>query len=112
MDDIRFDALTRYLMLTGSRRQTLTATLGGALGLLGWHAAQDASAHDLKKKCKKKSGEAKKKCLKKAKKHNAAHVSETTPAPGCNPSCGACQVCSGGVCLRANDNSACGEDGT
>jgi hypothetical protein len=32
-------------------------------------------------KCKKKSGEAKKKCLKKAKKHAAEHAAETQPPP-------------------------------
>ena len=81
MDGARFDTLTRSLTPSGSRRRALVATLGGALGLLGWHGMDDTSAHDLKKKCKKKSGDAKKKCLKKAKKHNAQHASETSAAP-------------------------------
>jgi hypothetical protein len=83
MDAARFDALTRIFTGTGTgtRRRDLGGLLLGSLGLLGWQSAEDTDAHDLSKKCKKKSGEAKKKCLKKAKKHDAQHAAETQPPP-------------------------------
>jgi hypothetical protein len=84
MDESHFDSLVKDLTAQGSRRRALGGLLAGVVGLLDW-PGQEAAAHDLKKKCKKKSGEAKKKCLKKAKKHNAAHALETPP--GCTPNC-------------------------
>src|SRR5688572_25780521 len=80
MDGSHFDTLSRTFSTTGSRRRALGGLLLGALGLLNGGGAEDAAAHNLKAKCKKKSGEAKKKCLKKAKKHAATH---TTPSGGC-----------------------------
>ena len=79
MDADRFDALSRSLTTAGSRRHALTAALGVAVAPL--FGGADADAHDLSKKCKKKSGDAKKKCVKKAKKHNAQHASEVSPLP-------------------------------
>jgi hypothetical protein len=79
MDAERFDTLTRTFTGAGTRRRALGGLLLGSLGLLGWQTAEDTDAHDLKAKCKKKSGDAKKKCLKKAKKHAAQHASETPP---------------------------------
>jgi hypothetical protein len=58
MDAERFDSLARSLTGGGSRRHALTGLVAGALGLLGARAGETA-AHDLKAKCKKKSGEAK-----------------------------------------------------
>ena len=74
MDGSRFDALTRGLIATGSRRRALSGLLAGALALLGGPDLQGAAAHDAKKKCKKKSGDAKKKCLTKAKRHARQHA--------------------------------------
>src|SRR5687767_1929496 len=85
MDDFRFDSLARSLGTASSRRRALGGLLAGTLGVLGWQDQDDAVAHDLKAKCKKKSGEAKKRCLKKARKHNAQHANETPPPPG--PTC-------------------------
>jgi hypothetical protein len=96
MDGSRFDRLTKTLSAPGSRRRALGGLLAGTLGLLGWHDGDEITAHDLKAKCKKKSGAAKKKCLKKAKKHAAQHAREvpppcfpelqaTTCAAGCGP---------------------------
>ena len=92
MDAERFDALTRTFTGAGTRRRALGGLLLGSLGLLGWQSAEDTDAHDLKAKCKKKSGDAKKKCLKKAKKHAAQHASEPTLTcpQGQRPCRGAC----------------------
>ena len=86
MDGTRFDALTCSLTVAGSRRRALVATLGGALSLLGWQRVDDTAAHSTLKTCKKKSGKARKSCLKKAKAHNAQHASETSAAPPPPPS--------------------------
>jgi hypothetical protein len=101
MDGFRFDRLTRTLTAAGSRRRALSSLLAGTLGILGWHAGE-AAAHDFTAKCKKKSGEAKKKCLKRAKKHAAAHRRETPPPPpptgACTPACSSDEDCLGGTC--------------
>jgi hypothetical protein len=49
MDGARFDAFTRCLTSTSSRRRALAAALGEPLGMLGLTAAA-------KKKCNKKNG--------------------------------------------------------
>jgi hypothetical protein len=63
MDGARFDTLTRGLCDTRSRRQTLAATLGGALGMA--LAASSVSDVAAKKKCppckRRKKGKCKKK---------------------------------------------------
>jgi hypothetical protein len=59
MDGSRFDTLARSLGRAGSRRRALGGLLAGTLGILRWHDGDDILAHDLKSKCKKKSGEAK-----------------------------------------------------
>jgi hypothetical protein len=79
MDGSHFDSLVKGLTAHGSRRRALSGLLAGVVGLLEWPGQEDAEAHNLKTKCKKKSGEAKKKCLKKAKQHAAQHASETPP---------------------------------
>jgi hypothetical protein len=79
MDAERFDAITKALITGFSRRSAMRLLASSALGLLGGSAAPEAAAHDPLKKCRKIKDKAKrKKCLKKAKKHNATH---TTPAP-------------------------------
>jgi hypothetical protein len=109
MDGFRFDRLTRTLTSAGSRRRALGGLMLGSLGLLGHERSEDAAAHDPSKKCKKKSGEAKKKCLKKAKKHNATHL--VPPPPVCPPVCPVCLGCNGatGQCeALPNGQSALG----
>ena len=100
MDAYGFDALVRILSAPGSRRRALTLVLSGALASL--LARGDATAHDALRACKKKSGKQKKKCLKKAKQHNAHHVNET-PAPT-DPTClgpgVACAPPTGNCCSR------------
>jgi hypothetical protein len=123
MDGSRFDRLTKRLTVAGSRRRALGGLLAGTFGLVGW-PGQDAEAHDLAAKCKKKSGETKKKCLKKAKQHKASHQATCTPnctgkqcgPDGCGGVCGGCvgrQVCDAdGVCCLPNCfDRVCGPDG-
>jgi hypothetical protein len=110
MDADRFDTLARSLITARSRRGASAAVLGGALGLLSWHLGEDAQAHNALLACKKKSGKAKKACLKKAKAHNAQHVAETPlpPPPVCSPACGLCQQCVNGTCDTAPNFTPCG----
>jgi hypothetical protein len=96
MDDSRFDALARSLTEGRSRRVALGGLLIGTLGLLGvqWEAAE---AHNPLKACKKKSGDAKKKCVKKVKKHNATHTSPPIVHPDAQ--------CRGGSIFSGIDDS-------
>jgi hypothetical protein len=103
MDESRFDRLVVSLTTTGSRRRALGGLLAGALGVLGWQDSKEAIAHNLKATCRKKSGDAKKKCLKKARKHAAQHASETPP--GCVPE-PASTTCAGRCGTAANN---CGQ---
>jgi hypothetical protein len=105
MDGSTFDALTRSLGTAGSRRRALAGLLGGALGLRGWREGKDIQAHDLSKKCKKKSGKQKKKCLKKAKQHSASHGSPCT-SPGGICENNACKMCQERTCVN-NDGYGC-----
>ena len=119
MDGSRFDSFTQTLALHGTRRRALGGLLFGAFGFLSL-SADDAAAHDLKAKCKKKSGDAKKKCLKQAKKHAATHtVVSPPPCPqGQRPCRGAClstliccddSDCAGGRTCQ-NGTCACPDD--
>jgi hypothetical protein len=98
MESRRFDGLVRVLSHREIRRGVLAAAIGGAVGLLGL-AAPDTSGHNALKKCKGKTGDKKKKCLKKAKAHNRKH--QTEPEPECQTD-GDCpdqvQFCQGGSC--------------
>ena len=119
MDAERFDTLLRSLSMNHSRRRALRLLAGSALGgLLGRRESGPGEAHDLLGKCKKKSGEAKKKCLKKAKKHAAQHASETVPPPPprSRPTCAKDGVkngsesdidCGGGICPRCGPGLKC-----
>ena len=114
MDAERFDTLARSLRSAGSRRRALSGLVAGTLGLALWPLAEDDTAHELKDKCKKKSGAAKKKCLKKAKKHAAEHASETLPLPPAGPTCrdgvkngSETDVDCGGSCRRCTDGRIC-----
>lgn len=66
MESRRFDELTRRLSRRENRRQALAAALGGAVALLSLEAPE-TSGRNAAKACKGKTGEKKKKCLKKAK---------------------------------------------
>jgi hypothetical protein len=103
MDAEGFATLLRSFSATPSRRGALRLVASSALGLLGWSTAPEATAHDLVKKCKKFDNKTKrKKCLKKAKQHNATH---TTPAPSSPPGP---DLCAGVVCGPVrNGTSAC-----
>jgi hypothetical protein len=108
MDGSRFDRLTKLLSAPGSRRRALAGLLAGTLGLAGWSVGEDAAAHNLKAKCKKKSGEAKKKCLKKAKKHAATHT--TTQPPPLPPTCAENCAANCSMCFARPDNTVlCGD---
>jgi hypothetical protein len=113
MDANGFDMLLRSLSASPSRRRTLRLLAGSALaGLLGQTVIHAVDAHDLLPSCKKKSGKAKKKCLKKAKAHNATHTvapptgttGDPTPVDPCaGVRCGAVphgmSTCQNGTCV-------------
>jgi hypothetical protein len=128
MDDARFDSLTRSLTTARSRRRALGSLLAGTLVLLGVRS-QQVAAHDTLRTCKKKSGDAKRKCLKKARKHTAQHANEAPPPPpgptcsdrvkngnetdvDCGGSCGPCA--NEQRCLNFTDcqSAACAPNGT
>ena len=107
MDADRFDSLVRALTDTRSRRDVLRGLLAASLGLLGWSAAEDATAKECKKiKDKKK----RKKCLKKAAACRPNCAGRVCGDDGCGGTCGTCahvpcqDVCQGGACLSANDS--------
>ena len=116
MDDQHFDSLARALATPGSRRRAVALALGSALArLLAW---EDADAHNALVACKKKSGKQKKKCLQKAKQHNAQHALEAAPPPagmGCPTqcvdqgpaSCGMTGTCANGVCQTYSSSTLC-----
>jgi hypothetical protein len=98
MDGSQFDSLVKGLTAYGSRRRALSALLAGVVGLLNWPGQEDAEAHDLSDKCKKKSGKAKRKCLKKARKHNAAHIAFPCQGQPDDTPCNGDGRCLNGVC--------------
>jgi hypothetical protein len=105
MDQNRFDTLTRSLT-TGWRRRAVISALGATLApLLG---GADADAHNPFKACKKKSGQQKKACLKRAKAHNAQHAAALLPPPpplSCSELCSSdCAYCY----TRADGSYLCG----
>jgi hypothetical protein len=81
MDGSRFDDLTRSLTSTPSRRTAVRLLAGSALGLLGSAGGAEAAAHNALTKCKRTDNKQKrKKCLKRARRHNAGH-NESEPEP-------------------------------
>ncbi len=129
MDADRFDARSRTLSITPSRRGALRGLAGAVCtSLVGGLLVQQTDAHDALLTCKKLKGERKRKCRKKAKKHNAAHANETPLPPG--PTCsdgvkngsesdvdcgGSCQRCTNGKrCTTGKDclSGLCAIDGT
>src|SRR3712207_1016646 len=93
MDAARFDALSRSLIVAGSRRQTLAAVLSGALG---WHALVHPGVASAARsgRCKQPCGECER-CQKGAcKKRNGKKrckpgrcVAEANDAPCAGGSC-------------------------
>ena len=114
MDADRFDGLVRTFGQAQSRRQALRGLAAvGAFALGGYQPEQTTAAgvdveHDATKQCKKKSGNAKKKCLKKAKKHNASHFLSCSSI-GESSFCFAGDVCCpGNLCCDAAFPVCCG----
>lgn len=87
MDGSRFDALTQSFTITGSRRAALRLVAGSVVGVLTWQDREEISAHNALLKCKKLKGDKKKKCVKKAKKHNSAVPAPPPPACGTGAPC-------------------------
>lgn len=79
MDECRFDTLARTLT-AGSRREVLRCLLAATVGILSTRGGGVARAHNPASRCKRiRKRAARKKCLKRAKVHNAQHV--ITPVP-------------------------------
>ena len=114
MDGFRFDQLTRHM--AGSRRQVLTAALGGALGVLGLTNPNLATAAK-SGKCKQQPGECEKcargKCkTKNGKKHcTVGKIRPKADSTACTG--GSCQS---GVCVATSTPcplcGTCGAGGT
>jgi hypothetical protein len=122
MDADRFDTLLRSLAQTPSRRGALRVLAGSVLAGLVTVDGDNSDAHNPLKKCKKKSGKAKKKCLTKAKAHNATHATasctrncagKTCGADGCGGGCGvACtggRTCQNGTCRCPGGTELCND---
>jgi hypothetical protein len=100
LDAERFDTLARFLSGSPTRRGALRLLAGAALGgVMGSRADGEASAHNALPACKKKSGKAKKKCIKNARKHNATHATPPPPPPPPPP------------CQGRPDDTPCNGDG-
>jgi hypothetical protein len=82
MDGSGFDRIVRALAASSARRQALRATVVGLFAAAMAQVSEDSAAHDKLKNCKKiRDNDKKKQCIKKAKKHNLQHTSETTSPP-------------------------------
>jgi hypothetical protein len=106
MDGDRFDQLLRSLAERPSRRAALRLLVGSILGNLVLLTVTETEAHDKLKKCKKIDDKDKrKKCVKKAKKHNATHTTQPSACATGLPRCG------GDCCPTALANASveCGE---
>src|SRR5688572_13324270 len=89
MDGDRFDQLLRSLAERPSRRATLRLLVSSILGNLVLLTVTATEAHDKLKKCKKIDDKDKrKKCVKKARKHNATHTTQPTTCATGLPRCG------------------------
>src|SRR5215207_8857558 len=85
MDPDRFESFLRSLSTSPSRRSALRLLVGSVFGGLVTRGTGDATAHNALTACRKKSGKQKKKCLKKAKKHNAQHANQLPLGPDRTP---------------------------
>jgi hypothetical protein len=81
MDAHRFEYLLRSLSASPSRRSAVRLLAGLVLGSPLARGAAETAAHNALKKCKKRDGDRKKVCRKKAKKHNAQHRQQNAPPP-------------------------------
>jgi hypothetical protein len=107
MEGSRFDALTRELAPSGSRRRALAALFSGALGLVGARF-HDAAAKNCKKIKNKKKRKA---CLAKARGCTPNCDRKICGDDGCGGdcgSCGSCADCVNGVCTPRANGTACG----
>lgn len=113
MDADRFDALLRALSQTPSRRGIGRAlagfALGGALGpVLG---LEKTEAHNRLKKCRKIEDKSKRKrCVKKARKHNREHERNVCIASACPMGPASCGP-AGSDCLCASASPEAGAEG-
>ncbi|MDQ2655073.1 MAG: M23 family metallopeptidase [Chloroflexota bacterium] len=97
MDDARFDAMTKATLVTGSRRETVSGLVLGALGLSGLLLPDAAEAHDPSSRCKKIPNKKKRqKCVKDGKKHKLWHKTHACRGQGQN--CNLSKCCSGLSC--------------
>ena len=111
MDGSRFDALTKALAESGSRRRALGGFLAGALALLGGLQTEEVAA----KKCNQKDKKKRKRCKKKNKGNTTP--SPLSPPPGTTapmpvpcPNCLGFSTChANGRCCIDNYNY-CGQD--
>jgi hypothetical protein len=81
VDADRFETLLRFLSASPSRRSAVRLLAGLILGSPLALGPAGSGAHDKSSKCKKREGEAKKKCLKKTRKHNVQHRQPGAPPP-------------------------------
>jgi hypothetical protein len=119
MEPDRFESLLRLLSVSPSRRSAVRLLGAVVLGSPFALGGAGTDAHDAVKKCKKlEDKDKKKKCLKKAKKHNAAHcgpncAGKSCGDDGCGGACGICtggQTCQGGACACPSGQELCGSN--
>jgi hypothetical protein len=117
MNANRFESILRSLSRSSSRRGALGLLAGLVLGRPHTFGSAEIAAHDAMKKCKKiDAKDKKKKCVKRAKQHNATHrTAVPPPAPTCTDGVkngaetgidcgGACPRCANGQgCATRND---------
>jgi hypothetical protein len=115
VDNRRFDALTRGLAASGSRRGALGAALGAGLVALFGSAAPEAAAKCSKRKpcgpCRRcKKGTCKRKPDGTACDGGTCRggTCEVAGDPCAGVSCPACQACVDGACAAADEGNACG----
>ena len=115
MEDTRFDDMAKALGSRTSRRLTLSALLGGAIGRLGLDEAEAAKSGKCKPKCDECEKCDKGKCdkkngKKKCKKGKCKPKAAGTP---CTLATGSGGACCNGTCVNIKtDKSNCGACGT
>jgi hypothetical protein len=107
----RFDTFARALIAGSSRRRTLGALAGSAVGLLGLGGADDAAAAG--GRCKPKCGtceRCRRGSCRRTQKGRRCKPGRCTPKPN-NAPCGECRVCQRGECVAVADGTRCGLPG-
>lgn len=107
MDDVRFDAMARARVATGTRRETVAGLAVGALGLAGLVLPDAAEAHDPSSRCKNIPNKKKRqKCVKKGKEHKQWHKTHACRGQGQRCNDGKCcpgLSCNGSfICVKRN----------